>query len=129
MRINFFDDPLETPRAREEVRFNKLGLYVHEGGRRIAVGFDITPFLEKPSIEVRVVNEQGESAGLLNVIHTHERNFSLTMHLRDKEPTAVYHITAVLYYIAEPGDPRQVVHTVAANFDTTKPGDQTAVFV
>jgi hypothetical protein len=125
MRVNFFDDPLEGPRPREEVRLKKLGLYVHEGGRRVSVGFEITPFLEKPSVEVRMVNSMGELAGSLNVIHTHERNFSLIMHLRDKTPTEKYEVTAVLYYLAEPGDPRQEVHTLKASFGVTRPGDQT----
>lgn len=123
MRINFFDDPLETPKPREDVRLKQLGLFVYPDGRRIAVGFDITPFLERPSIEVRVVNANGEVAGSLNVIQTLESNFNLTMHLRDKEPTEIYEITAVLYYTPS-NEPRMIVHTLTRTFNTTITGNQ-----
>ena len=47
--INFYDEPPESSRSPEDVRLKSLGLYVHEDGRRVAVGFDITPFQERPS--------------------------------------------------------------------------------
>ena len=120
MHVNFFD---ESPKPPEEVRIKNLGLYVYPDGRRIAVGFDITPFLERPSIEVKITNARGEPAGALNVIETLDANFSLTMHLRDKEPTETYEITATLYY-ATPDTERANVHTKTASFDATQPGDQ-----
>ncbi|MBK6709873.1 MAG: hypothetical protein KA362_07180 [Chloroflexi bacterium] len=123
MQIQFFDNPLETPKSREDVRLNDLGLYVYPDGRRVAVGFNLTPFLEKPCIEVRVVNERGEPAGWLNVIETIETNFSLTMHLRDKEPTQRYEVTAVVYY-ATPETERMDVHKLVKTFDATQVGEQ-----
>lgn len=118
-----FDNPLEPPKSREEVRLNNLGLYVHEDGRRVAVGFDLTPFRERPCLEVRVVNARGEKAGWLNVIETLNTNFSLTMHLRDKEPTDLYEATAIVYY-QTPETERLDVHQVVKQFDTSKPGEQ-----
>ncbi|MCZ7666206.1 MAG: hypothetical protein M5U34_02670 [Chloroflexi bacterium] len=123
MDIKFFDNPLEPPKSREEVRLNNLGLYVHEDGRRVAVGFDLTPFRERPCLEVRVVNARGEKAGWLNVIETLNTNFSLTMHLRDKEPTDLYEATAIVYY-QTPETERLDVHQVVKQFDTSKPGEQ-----
>ena len=121
--VSFFDDPSKAPRSREEVRFNQLGIYVHEGGRRIAVGFDITPFLERPSIEVLVKNILGMPAGSLTVIETLDANFSLTMHLRDSEPTDVYEVSATLYY-ATPETGRTDVHTLTGEIDVSTPGEQ-----
>jgi hypothetical protein len=123
MQINFFEDPAKAPKSREDVRLNELGLYVYPDGRRVAVGFNLTPFLEKPCIEVRVVNERGEKAGWLNVIETIETNFSLTMHLRDKEPTTFYEVTAVVYY-ATPDTDRMDVHSLTRSFDATQEGEQ-----
>jgi len=119
MHVNFFD---ESPKPRQDVRIKNLGLYVYPDRRRIAVGFDITPFLERPSLEVNVTNARGEPAGSLNVIETLESNFSLTMHLRDKEPTDTYDVTVTLYY-ATPETERVNVHTKTASFDVTKVGD------
>ena len=98
MEINFFDNPEETPKMREEVRFNDLGIHIYEDGRRVAVGFDITPFIEKPSIMVYVVNGMGQEVATLSVIDALKPNFSLVMHLRDKEISNPYTARAILYY-------------------------------
>ncbi len=123
MDINFFDDPFEGPKSREDVKINRLGLYMHEDGRRVAVGFDVTPFLERPSLQVTFTNERGEEAGSLHVIETLQTNFSLTVHLRDKEPTDTYEVTAVVYY-ATPETKRVNVHTLTRSLDRTMPGEQ-----
>ncbi len=121
--VNFFDDLSKAPRQREEVRFNQVGIYVHEGNRRIAVGFDITPFIERPSIEVTVKNILGAPAGSLTVVETLETNFSLTLHLRDREPMDVYEVSATLYY-ATPETGRTDVHTVSGEINVSTAGDQ-----
>ncbi|HFC12822.1 MAG TPA: hypothetical protein ENJ56_08250 [Anaerolineae bacterium] len=124
--VNFFDDPLKAPRSREDVRFKQLGIYVHEGNRRIAVGFDITPFIERPSIEVTVRNVLGEPAGNLTVIETLDSNFNLTMHLRDKVPTDQYEVSATLYYVA-PESERVNVHTLTGTIDVSVAGKQFSI--
>ena len=123
MEINFFDDPSEAPKSREDVKLNQIGLYLHEDRRRVSVGFDITPFIERPCIEVTAVNERGEKAGSLHVIDSLDANFSLVMHLRDKEPTDTYEIKAVLYY-ATPETDRVNVHTFTRTLDLNKIGEQ-----
>jgi hypothetical protein len=123
MNITFYDDPLEGPKAREDVRLKNLAVYVYPDKRRVAVGFDLTPFLERPSIEVTVVNAKGQPAGSLTIIETLEANFSLTMHLRDPEPTDLYELTAVLYY-ATPESERVNVHSKHVTFDVNQAGEQ-----
>lgn len=123
MRVNFFDDPNHAPRPREDVRLKQLGIHVYSDKRRVAVGFDVTPFLEGPSLEVTIRNEKGEKAATLNVIETNETNFSLTMHLRDIEPTDLYEVQVTLYY-AKPDSDRLIVDVQTATFNITQPGDQ-----
>ena len=123
MRVQFFEDPKWAPRPREEVRFNQLGLFVHEDGRRIAVGFDITPFLERPSIQVVVSNEVGEEAATFSVIEATQANFNVTVHLRDEEPGKIYTVEAFLFY-ASPGEARTVVDKATRTFDASRPGEQ-----
>lgn len=123
MQINFFDNPQESPRSREDVRLKQLGLYLHEDLRRVSVGFDITPFIERPSIEVTIHNANGELAGSLHVIESLDTNFSLNVHLRDKEPTEQYTVTATLYY-ATPESERMNVHSVTRPLDRTHVGEQ-----
>lgn len=123
MEIKFFEDPLEGPRSREEVRIERLGLFLFEDRRRVQVGMAITPFLERPSIDVRIYNPQGQEVSSLHVIETLDTNFSLTMHLRDKEPAEQYEVNATLYY-ATPETERENVHQISKTLDATKPGEQ-----
>ena len=123
--IRFFDDAEDPRRDPEEVRLRNLGLYVYEDRRRVAIGFDITPFRERPSLEVQVTNERGESAGSMTVIQAMESNFHLTLHLRDEAPTDLYEVEVVLYYPRE-NDERIEVDRKRGQVDITRPGDQTA---
>lgn len=126
MRINFYDDPFQEPRERGEVRFEQLGFFVYPDKRRVAVGFQLTPFRERPSIEVRIWNDNGEPAGELLVIEVLQTNFSLTIHLRDQEPTTIYRVEAVLYFKGDPDTEREVVHFVSTPFDMNVSADQLA---
>lgn len=121
MEIQFFDDG--GPKPREEVRIKQLGLYMYEDGRRVAVGFDVTPFLERPSIQVSIRTAAGKEIGSLHVIETLETNFSLTMHLRHLEAPEPLEVTATVYY-ATPETERVDVHTVTRRLDPSQPGEQ-----
>ena len=123
MRIQFYDDPVGGVNSRDKVRFNQLGLFVYEDGRRIAVGFDITPFQERPSIEVLVKNKDGLESSSLAIIETLDPQFNITMHLRDSQPNNPYKIEATLYYPDSDGG-RVIVDKITRYFDSNKPGEQ-----
>jgi hypothetical protein len=123
--ISFFDDGIGLGKERADVRLKNLGVFVYEDGRRIAVGFELTPFLERPSLEVIARNARGEEAGSMIVIEALSPNFSLTLHLRDREPTAEYQLEAVVYYQEDREAERMIVDRKRTNFDATQVGDQT----
>ena len=123
--INFFDDGFQQGNEREDVRLKNLGVFVYEDGRRIAVGFEVTPFRERPSLEVTATNARGEQAGSMMVIEALSPSFSLTLHLRDREPTAAYELEALVFYQNEEAGGRLIVDRKSARFDVTQPGDQT----
>ncbi len=77
MDIQFFDDPLEGPRPREDVRIKQIGLFLYPEVRRLAFGIELTRFRERPSIEVIITNGDGQPAGSLHVIETLTPNFTL----------------------------------------------------
>lgn len=118
VNINFFDDTSDDkPVLREDVRIRELKLELSPEKRRVAVEFDLTPFIERPSLEVYVANGRGEKAGSITVIETLDHKFSLVIHLRDREPTEEYELQAAVYYAAlEQGGPRQFVHTKTISF-------------
>jgi hypothetical protein len=123
MRIDFYDDPAQPLRPPEEVRISQMELSVYPDGRRVAVTFALTPFRQRPSIDLAVTNARGERAAALTVIETLDPNLSLTVHLRDKPPAGPYEMRAALYYIF-PEEGRVVVHSQAVTFDVTAPGTQ-----
>lgn len=123
MDIKFFDDPLEQPRPRENVRIRQIGLFLYPDLRRLAFGIELTPFRERPSIEVNITNGEGKPAGSLHVIETMTPNFSLTMHLRDEAIANPYVLTAVLYYSWPEDRERIEVERREVSFDVAQPGE------
>jgi len=123
MHIEFFDDPIQQPKSREEVRIKQIGLFVHDDLRCVSFGLELTPFLERPSIQVVILNGQGEHAGALTVIETMTPNFSLIVHLRDGDVTDPYELTAEIYY-AKPETDRQNVDQRIVTFKVSRPGEQ-----
>lgn len=122
MDINFFDDPQETPRMREDVRFEKLRVEVSPEGKRVAVDVAITPFIERPTIELLMTNGNGEKAGLLTIIETLDRVIQVVIHLRDREKANPYTLRASLYYASMDSDMnRQQVDECSISFDA-EPG-------
>lgn len=124
MDIKFFDDPLETPRPREDVRIRQIGLFLYPDLRRMAFGLELTPFVERPSIEVMITNGEGAPAGSLHVIETLTPNFNLTMHLRDQETVNPYELTAVLYYSWPDEREKETVDRRTVVFAVEEPGEQ-----
>ena len=125
--INFLDDPAEMPKKRTDVRLLQLGFFVYEDSRRVMVGFEITPFLERPSLEINITNENGERAASMIIVDTQTPNFSMTMHLRDKQPTDTYRVDAVLYY-AMPNEERELIKMETAVLDARTSGEQLVTF-
>ncbi len=123
MDIKFFDDPLEQPRGREDVRIKQIGLHIHPDLRRMMFGVELTPFRERPSIEVNLRNGEGAPAGTLHVIETLTPNFSLTMHLRDAETTNPYTLAATIFYSFPEKEGREVIERREVAFEITQPGE------
>lgn len=124
MDINFFDNSFEVPKSREDVRFKQIGLFVYEDLRRVAVGMELTPFLERPCIDIVVKNSAGVIAGSMVIIETLSPNMTLTMHLRDKEPTEMYELTAQIYYDHPEKKERENYHKESVQFAVVEKGEQ-----
>lgn len=127
MDIQFFDDPLEGPRAPEDVRIKQIGLFIYPEARRLAFGIELTRFFERPCIEVTIRNGDDQPAGSLSVIETLSPNFSLNMHLRDKETVDPYELTATVYY-ATPETERRDVDSRTIRFSANEGGEQIFTF-
>lgn len=123
MDIRFFENPLEEPKAREDVRIRRIGLHIYPDMRRMMFGLELTPFRERPSVEVAITNGAGEPAGSLHVIENLRPNFSLILHLRDVETTNPYTLTAVIYYSWPEQEEKQLVDRQDITFEVVEPGE------
>ncbi len=127
MQIEFFDDPLRQPKARDEVRIKQIGLFIHDDLHRVSFGLELTPFLERPNIQVTIRNGRGDPAGALTVIETMTPNFSLIVHLRDGDINDPYELTAEIYY-ATPETVRLDVDQQTVTFSASTSGELTFGF-
>ena len=123
MRVQFYDNPIREPLPRDKVSFNKIGLYMFEDGRRFSIGFDITPFVERPSIQIFVVDPSGNEVTSMTVVETNQSNFSFTMHLPDDQGQQDLDVTAVLFYV-EPDGSRLIVNKNTSKLNPMIIGEQ-----
>ncbi len=94
----FFENPNDKPVPPEEMVIRSLTAQPYEDGRRIKVDFEITPFLERPNLEIDIHNQDGKLAATLSVVEAIENKMTFTMHLREAQPTGEYTLSMVLFY-------------------------------
>ena len=119
--IPLYDESEEipAPRPRAEVRFAGVTLNPYPDGRRMKLHFTLTPFLERPSVDMAVTNAAGSEVASLHLIEAMDTAFDFTVHLRGPEPTGQHRLRLQLFYLEsdEPGAPRQVVDEQTITFD------------
>lgn len=94
----FFTDPSEVPLPPEEVRIQNLKVEPWSDGKRVRVYMEVDPFQKRPSAEIEVKNQAGETVATVSVIETMDRKMEFNLHLREKESRGTYQLSAVLYY-------------------------------
>ena len=107
-----FVEPDEIPQPPDRVTIEGLAARVYPDGRRVRLDIRLTPFLERPNLELTIVNAQGEPVASLSVIESMDYKFEMTAHLRGPQPVGHYTLRGELFY--EPGSPRQIAE---ASFD------------
>jgi hypothetical protein len=97
-----FVDSEGIPLPREEVRLRDLSVTALADRRRVRVEIHITPFLERPNLEVILVAPGGEPISKISVVETDSADLSLTMHLRSEPQPGEYAVRGALSYEADP---------------------------
>ncbi|MEP7359863.1 MAG: hypothetical protein ABI847_21610 [Anaerolineales bacterium] len=118
--IPLYDDMEDVPAAaaRAEVRITELAIRPYADGRRMKLSFSLTPFLERPSIDVTVINPSGQEVASLSLIEAMDTHFDFTIHLRGPEPVGAHELRMQVFYLEsdEPGAARQVVDERSLTF-------------
>jgi hypothetical protein len=75
-------DSDEVPLPPEETRFKSVEVSPYPDGTRVRVAMKITPFLQRPNIDIVIVDSEGEEAASAKVIENLDRAVQLTLHIR-----------------------------------------------
>jgi hypothetical protein len=89
------EDGLPPP----EVRFTAMRAEPWPDNRqRVRVFMEITPFLERPNIEVQIMDSDGKEVSTINIIETIDSDMTFTMHIRGEDPKEPFRMIARLSY-------------------------------
>lgn len=69
-----------------------------EDGHRVRVHLDVTPFKERPNIEVSITGENGQEAANITIIESIDTHMVFTMHIRGNHSSARFTLSASLSY-------------------------------
>lgn len=102
MDIQFLE-PGEAPLPPDEVAFREFEVTPLADGRRVRLNMRITPFQQRPTIEIEILDPTQRQVALSSVVEATEVRMSLTMHLRRQATSGRYAAKARLFY--PPGEP------------------------
>ncbi|SRR5258708_1095565 len=104
--IDFFNLS-DVPQPPEKIIVEKLAATPYPDGWRVKVSVDVTPFQQRPNLEIQVRSREGRVVSELSVIETMIRHMEFTMHLRGLDsPRGSYTLSAALYYGEDPSQPQ-----------------------
>ncbi len=105
--------PLLPP---DEVRIERVRAVPYSDRRRVKVEVDITPFRERPNLEIAIRSDAGDMVATASAIDVMAFHLAFTLHLRDGgEVRPGYEVVVLLYYDdpLSPQDQRQAPLTPA----------------
>ncbi len=97
MELPFLEEG-EVPLPPEQVRVRSLLAEPYPDGVRIRLRLALTPFLERPNIDIELRNPQGSESGSVAVIESMDATLSMTVHLRDDPQPGTYRAVATVGY-------------------------------
>jgi len=98
MEINFFEQG-GVPQPPGNVRIERLVATPYPDGWRVRINLDVTPFQQRPNLEVEVITADGRQVAQLSIIETMHHIMEFTVHLRGLlTPIGDYRCHAALFY-------------------------------
>lgn len=92
-------EPLEDALPPQEVRITGLRAEPWpENGRKVRVHLDVTPFLERPNMEMVITDSEGAYVSRINIIESIDERVTFTMHIRGETLKNPYTLAATISY-------------------------------
>ena len=106
MTINFFQ-PGDVPQPADKVKIEYLNASAYPDGWRVKVDIHVTPFQQRPSLELALIKKEAADAGKivahLSIIETMHPKMEFTMHIRNVDvPQGEYLVKTVLFFRTPP---------------------------
>ncbi|HMD89841.1 MAG TPA: hypothetical protein VKF38_11820 [Anaerolineaceae bacterium] len=98
MHDSFLFTPAEDALPPNEVRFSELRVEQWPDGQRVRIHVDITPFQQRPDLEVTILDSNGREIASTLIVETLENRMVFTMHLFPDSPGQELSLIAVLSY-------------------------------
>jgi len=95
-------DPDDLPVPRDDVRIREVTALPYPDGRRVRLAVHLTPFQERPNLQIEVFNTAGEEVASMTLVESMHYNFELTIHLREPRPEGEYRAHVTIHYTGEP---------------------------
>jgi len=93
-----FRDPAEAPLPPDQVSFRSVEVEPYPDAQRLLVRLSVTPFQERPTIDLEVLDEQGDRVAASSIVEATEAAMSLTLHLQHSAPDVQFTLVARLLY-------------------------------
>jgi hypothetical protein len=94
----FFTEASEVPVPPAEVRIRALDARPRPDNIRVDVHLELTPFQQRPNIEVAINIASGRQVAALSVIEAIDPKMDFTMHIRQPEPGGSYTLAVHVFY-------------------------------
>ena len=93
-----FSDPAEAPLPPDQVSFRSVEVEPYSDAQRLLVRLSVTPFQERPTIDLEVLDEQGATVAASSIVEATDATMSLTLHLPNSAPSLTFTLVARLQY-------------------------------
>jgi hypothetical protein len=93
----FFADDVERMEP-AQTRLLDLRAEPYPDGKRLRLGLELTPFKQRPNIEIALKDSRGETAASASIVEPAGWKLELTLHIRAPDPGGSYRLEASLGY-------------------------------
>lgn len=69
-----------------------------DSSRRVRITLEITPFIERPNLEVTLLDENNFEVSSINIIESIDARMTFTMHIRREESNGPYTLSVKIVY-------------------------------
>ena len=92
------EDPSDLPRPPEEVHIRAIAIDPYPDGQRLRVTIELSPFLQPPDLNLRVLDVDGQEMAELSIIEAHQTTLGLTVHPRGPDKRLPHRLEASVHY-------------------------------